>query len=257
MEKRESKTVAATKRRITDGLFEIMKNDPIERITVREVCGRAGIARSTFYAHFSSVYDVRETCEAEISERAEGVLFPTVFDALGPKGEHGGCEKAARRIEEALGDHFDHLTVLLNGGDPSFVERARLAAMDAVSSHLGLENMSERQASSSTGRQACFWACTRAGSHRGAACRSKSSSRRRAPPFCVARLRQCSGERRGKRCGTMAAPRLEPRHACMQGVRAVGYMRGLMRAVALGGMQHAAIILSVVDLPASLEPSSP
>lgn len=146
MEKRESKTVAATKRRITDGLFEIMKNDPIERITVREVCGRAGIARSTFYAHFSSVYDVRETCEAEISERAEGVLFPTVFDALGPKGEHGGCEKAARRIEEALGDHFDHLTVLLNGGDPSFVERARLAAMDAVSSHLGLENMSEWQA---------------------------------------------------------------------------------------------------------------
>ena len=146
MERGDSKTVKATKRRITDGLFEIMRNDPIERITVREVCGRAGITRSTFYTHFSSIYDVRKACEAEISERVESVLFPTMFDALGPKGEHEGCEKAARRIEEALGDHFDHLAVLLNGGDPSFVERARLAAMDAVSSHLGLENMSEQQA---------------------------------------------------------------------------------------------------------------
>ena len=36
MEKRDSKTVAATKRRITDGLFEIMRDDPIERVTVRE-----------------------------------------------------------------------------------------------------------------------------------------------------------------------------------------------------------------------------
>lgn len=146
MERGDSKTVKATKRRITDGLFEIMRNDPIERITVREVCGRAGITRSTFYAHFSSVYDVRETCEAEISERVEGVLFPTMFDALDTKGKHEDCERAAQRIEEALGNHFDHLAVLLNGGDPLFVERARLAAMDAVSSHLGLENMSERQA---------------------------------------------------------------------------------------------------------------
>ena len=145
MENRDSRTVTATKRRITDGLFEIMRDDPIERVTVREVCARARITRSTFYTHFSSVYDVRDRCEAEISERVEEVLFPEVLADLAPGGRRGRA-RAARRIEEALGDHFDHLAVLLNGGDPAFVERARLAAMGAVSSHLGLEAMSERQA---------------------------------------------------------------------------------------------------------------
>ena len=141
----DSRTVAATKRRITDGLFEIMRDDPIERITVREVCGRAGITRSTFYTHFSSVYDVRDQCEAEISERVEEVLFPEVLAALAPGGRRG-CARTARCIEEALGDHFGHLAVLLNGADPSFVERARLAAMGVVCAHVGIERMSERQA---------------------------------------------------------------------------------------------------------------
>ena len=73
------------------------------------------------------------------------MFFPEVFTALASGGRRG-CERAARLIEEALGDHFDHLAVLLDGGDPAFVERARLAAMGAVSSHLGLKSMSERQA---------------------------------------------------------------------------------------------------------------
>lgn len=145
MEKRDSRTVAATKRRITDGLFEIMRDDPIERVTVREVCARARITRSTFYTHFSSLYDVRDRCEAEISERVEGALFPEMLGVLVPEGRKG-CAKAARRIEEVLGDHFDHLAVLLNGGDPAFVERAREAAMGAVCAYLGIRSMSERQA---------------------------------------------------------------------------------------------------------------
>ena len=49
-------------------------------------------------------------------------------------------------MKEGLEDHFDHLAVLLNGGDPSFVERVRLAAMDVVCARLGIGEMSERQA---------------------------------------------------------------------------------------------------------------
>ena len=145
MEKRDSKTVVATKRRITDGLFEIMRDDPIERVTVREVCGRAGITRSTFYTHFSSVYDVRDRCEAVIFERVEELFFPEMLAALAP-GRSRDCAGAAQRIKEGLEDHFDHLAVLLNGGDPSFVERVRLAAMDVVCARLGIGEMSERQA---------------------------------------------------------------------------------------------------------------
>lgn len=75
MKRDDSRTVAATKKRITDGLFEIMKHDPIDLITVSEACGRAGINRSTFYTHFSSIYDVRDRCEADITERVREVFF--------------------------------------------------------------------------------------------------------------------------------------------------------------------------------------
>lgn len=121
------------------------EDDPIERVTVREVCGRAGITRSTFYTHFSSVYDVRDRCEAEIFERVEELFFPEMLAALAP-GRSRDCAGAAQRIKEGLEDHFDHLAVLLNGGDPSFVERVRLAAMDVVCARLGIGEMSERQA---------------------------------------------------------------------------------------------------------------
>ena len=116
MEKRDSKTVAATKRRITDGLFEIMRDDPIERVTVREVCGRAGITRSTFYTHFSSVYDVRDRCEAEIFERVEELFFPEMLAALAP-GRSRDCAGAAQRIKEGLEDHGRGLRTPRHRGD--------------------------------------------------------------------------------------------------------------------------------------------
>ena len=36
---------------------------PVSKVTVREVCERAGINRSTFYAHYLDVYDVMEQVE--------------------------------------------------------------------------------------------------------------------------------------------------------------------------------------------------
>ena len=50
---------------------------PLNRITVREVCEKAGINRSTFYAHFLDIYDVVEKAEREMSER----LVLTALDA--------------------------------------------------------------------------------------------------------------------------------------------------------------------------------
>ncbi len=44
------------------------ENKPVSGITVREVCERAGINRSTFYAHYLDVYDVVERVERTMSE---------------------------------------------------------------------------------------------------------------------------------------------------------------------------------------------
>lgn len=56
--------------RIIRAVFGIMHDEkkPISGITVREVCERAKINRSTFYAHFKDVYDVSESVERRMAE---------------------------------------------------------------------------------------------------------------------------------------------------------------------------------------------
>lgn len=58
--------------RIIRAVFGIMQTEgkPLGKITVREVCERAGINRSTFYAHYRDVYDVGESVEKRMAEMA-------------------------------------------------------------------------------------------------------------------------------------------------------------------------------------------
>lgn len=36
----------------------MLKEKPITKISIQEICGRAGINRSTFYAHYEDIYDL-------------------------------------------------------------------------------------------------------------------------------------------------------------------------------------------------------
>lgn len=44
------------------------ENKPISKITVKEVCEKAQINRSTFYAHYSDVFDVSEKVERRMAQ---------------------------------------------------------------------------------------------------------------------------------------------------------------------------------------------
>ena len=59
-----------TDERIIRVVFQSMEQDkkPLNKITVRQVCERANINRSTFYAHYQDVYDVVEKAEKEVAE---------------------------------------------------------------------------------------------------------------------------------------------------------------------------------------------
>ena len=69
----------------------VEKNKPVGRITVREICERAEINRSTFYAHYLDVYDVVNKVERAMSEELtrsfirkleEGEGLEVCFEAL-------------------------------------------------------------------------------------------------------------------------------------------------------------------------------
>ena len=55
---KENQRIMITKRLLKEALIEILKGKPIEKVSVTELCERAEINRSTFYAHYNIPQDV-------------------------------------------------------------------------------------------------------------------------------------------------------------------------------------------------------
>ena len=49
-------------------LLSFLKEKPINKITVKEVCERAGLNRATFYAHYSDCFALLESIEEDLLE---------------------------------------------------------------------------------------------------------------------------------------------------------------------------------------------
>lgn len=136
----DSPKVRATKKRITDALMTELADEPIEKITVGEVCAAAHINRSTFYNHFADIYDVRDQCEQEVAEAAEDMLPKLMAYMLFNKGTFSAAD-----VEKSIAPYYGYLNVLLNGGDPSFPKRLQSFAHDALTDLLPGKRLSEEQ----------------------------------------------------------------------------------------------------------------
>ncbi|MDR0294525.1 MAG: TetR/AcrR family transcriptional regulator [Oscillospiraceae bacterium] len=54
----ENQRVRLSKSMLKDALFNLLKDKPIEKITIYEICDAANINRSTFYKHYGSQVDL-------------------------------------------------------------------------------------------------------------------------------------------------------------------------------------------------------
>ena len=59
---------------ITEAYIQLLRQKPAERITVKEVCERAQINRSTFYRQFKDCFDLLEQLEAQALDVLDGLL---------------------------------------------------------------------------------------------------------------------------------------------------------------------------------------
>lgn len=55
-----------TKRSIINSFIEMRSKKDIEKITVKELCEKAQINKSTFYSHYHDIYDLSEQLETEV-----------------------------------------------------------------------------------------------------------------------------------------------------------------------------------------------
>ena len=68
--------VRVTQRLIREAFTGLLKEKPIQSISIKELCEVAGINRGTFYAHYRDIYDLREKIEND--------MYQAVLDELRP-----------------------------------------------------------------------------------------------------------------------------------------------------------------------------
>lgn len=63
---KQDRRVKYTRMVLRDGLLTLMKDKPIDKITVKEICEKADVNRSTFYVHFASPQDLLDSIKNEM-----------------------------------------------------------------------------------------------------------------------------------------------------------------------------------------------
>lgn len=69
MNKKNNRQYQNSDVRMKQAMLELMNTTPFDRITVRLICEKAGINRSTFYAHYMDVYDLIDQMERNLRNR--------------------------------------------------------------------------------------------------------------------------------------------------------------------------------------------
>jgi Transcriptional regulator len=119
--------------------IELLAENPINKVTVSEICKKAEVNRSTFYAHYVDVYDLLEKLEKEISN--EMVL---AFVGKQAKSMDEGFENIFKYIK----DHADFYSAYFKNADnPDIVNavipEAYSSAIRRLVRQLGYKSESE------------------------------------------------------------------------------------------------------------------
>ena len=105
----ESRRTQYTRRMLQDALIELLADKPLARITVRELCERADVNRSTFYAHYTSIEDLLHDIEEDAI-----AWVGTALQQLLEQPDAEGVGHVIERICQYIADNRSHLRVLMS-----------------------------------------------------------------------------------------------------------------------------------------------
>lgn len=76
--------IRLTKILIHKSMLELLREKPINKITVIEICKRSGLHRTTFYLHYSDIFALLD----EIKEHIANIIYTIVQDATQKNSKH-------------------------------------------------------------------------------------------------------------------------------------------------------------------------
>lgn len=93
----------------------LLKQKPINKITVKEICDMAEINRATFYKYYADVYDLMDKIEEQILEDLQMVMQESIKD---------GVERTLVRILEKMKEDGElYIALFSENGDTDFSMR--------------------------------------------------------------------------------------------------------------------------------------
>ena len=136
---KEDRKTRYTRKALQDSLIELMKEKPISKITIKELCENADINRTTFYAHYTDQYDLLRKIEDETLSWAKDA-FNTLISKTADEHE---TIKGIEGICQYFVENSKHLQVLMSEqGDMDFQKQLftlvyQLCGIDSSASHNG------------------------------------------------------------------------------------------------------------------------
>ena len=107
-----------TRRMLKDALTEMLKEKDIYHISIRELCERADVNRTTFYNHYGSQYDLLE----EITQRFINDIAEQL--ACADADNRDSVQERVATVLSYLERHLILSRLLLNNNvDPQFAEK--------------------------------------------------------------------------------------------------------------------------------------
>ena len=121
MEKKEDRRVKITKRMLKDALIELLKEKDIYHVSIRELCDRADVNRTTFYKYYASQFDLLADMERDILDFIEASV----------KHNEPQAEKIVYSVCCYIEENLEFIRLIINNNvDPTFAEK--LFSMDII-----------------------------------------------------------------------------------------------------------------------------
>ena len=110
--KEDSRRVKMTKTLLHKGLIEALRDKPLDKITVTEICDFADVNRSTYYSYFSDPFDQIIQYEKSIGESIRDQLEGVYQDNMSTQER---CNSLFTAALKELGEIKDDFKVLVSG----------------------------------------------------------------------------------------------------------------------------------------------
>ena len=124
----DNRSVRNTKRRLRDGLLQLMESRPIQEISVKELTELVDVNRGTFYFHYPDLYALLREMEQDFFDAFSRTLHEGV-----PHGE-AAYHYLLSAIFAFLEENASFCRIMLGpNGDMQFVEQVKALVDDTIS----------------------------------------------------------------------------------------------------------------------------